>query len=722
MDENQRRASLPLPDDVPATNVVDLRHAVTRREADRARPTRPHRRLTFRLFQTRPRLPRTATPHVAKTRSPRPPVSLAFRRISPFGALALVLVVPVLVFSWTRPLRAWEGRLTSASAAALAAFTDAGSALAEFQFAEATQKFASAKDRFAGAYAELENIRGTVRTLLATVPLTRGKVEDGRRLLSAGQRLSEAGGQLSTAVASLLHGQETTPDSEFTAGKAFLEQSSLLSAALSQVQTALRELEQVDPSHLPRPYRQRFATFQENIAPLKSQLAHGEQAIPFLEGLFGADRPREYLFLFANDAELRPGGGFLGSLALVRFSRGGFSILDAPGRGPFDVNDFFPRHLVPPQPIQSVAPIWTLHDANWFPDFPTSAAKVAWFYEQARGFPIDGVVMMTPRTIERVLAVVGPVSLPKYGLVLTADNFLPTTQEQVEVKYDRAANQPKKFVIDLIPALLATLSSLPPDKTVAALAAFDESLATKDLVFWLKDEAQRSRLTALEWTGAWPDPPGDVVAIVDANLGGGKTSRVVQKSVTLDVAARHGEIEHTLQIIYRHTGDPDDRWTGPRYRGYVKTYLPKGSVVLEARGFDRLTLAEFFAPPADALPDADLAQLEKNPLLDETSGIRQTDEFGLTAFGGWLVLNPGQERVVTIRYRSASALERKRSGSVYRLTVPKQLGAAPYPLTVRVAIGKSLQYSSFPAAVSSGVASLTDTIATDRQYFMLFKK
>ncbi len=720
MDANQRRT--PLPDDVPATNVVDLRHVVARRDADRARQSSSRRRLIFRLFQSRPRPPRTATSRSSKIRSPRPPVSLTFRRISPFGALALAFVVPVLVFSWTRPLRAWEGRLTTASAAALSAFTDAGSALAEFQFAQATEKFASAKDRFAAAYAELESIRGSVRTLLATVPLTRGKVEAGRRLLSAGQRLSEAGGQLSTAVASLLQEKETSQAGEFTAGKAFLEQSSRLSAALGQVQTALRELEQVDPSHLPRPYRQKFATFQANVAPLKGQLAHGEQAIPFLEGLFGADRPREYLFLFANDAELRPGGGFLGSLALVRFSHGEFSILDAPGRGPFDVNDFFPRHLVPPQPIQSVAPIWTLHDANWFPDFPTSAAKVAWFYEQARGFPIDGVVMMTPRTIERLLAVTGPVSLPKYSLVLTADNFLRTTQEQVELKYDRAANQPKKFVIDLIPALLAKVSSLSPEKAVAALAAFDESLATKDLVFWLKDESQRSRLTALQWTGAWPDPTGDVVAIVDANLGGGKTSRVVQKSGTLDVAARNGEIENTLQVTYRHTGDADDVWTGTRYRGYVKTYVPKGSVVLEARGFDRLMPLEFFTPPADALPDTDLTQLEKNPLLDETSGVRQTDEFGLTAFGSWLVLNPGEERVITIRYRSATALERKRSGSVYRLTVPKQLGAAPYPLTVRVASGKSLQYASFPAAVSSGVTSFTDTIAADRQYFMLFKK
>ncbi|MBI3115458.1 MAG: DUF4012 domain-containing protein [Candidatus Kerfeldbacteria bacterium] len=710
--------------DVPLTNVVDLRRLAGERNARAARSRRTQRAwLWFRRRSAPAPRPRQSPlpPPPKRPSAPSLPPRLVLKRISPFAALAALFLVPVLVFGGIRPLLAWEDELVRSSSAALSTFTEAGGALQEYRFADAADRFAQAEAQFAEAQHVFDGSQGAVKTLLNVSPFTRGKVQDGQRLLTAGHQLSSAGETFARTLVALLE-TPTQPGERFPIAKTFLSRSADVAASLHLVAQALLELDDVNPHHLPRKYRAAFSALQDNLAMVHAQLGRSAVMIPLLEHLFGSDRPRELLFVFENDTELRPGGGFLGSLALVRFDQGGFKILDAPGRGPFAVNDYFPKHLVPPQPVSTVAPIWTLHDANWFAHFPTSAEKVTWFYEQARGFAIDGLVALTPRVVERVLAATGPLPMPAYGVVLTEENFVRTTQDQVELAYDIHTNQPKQFVIDLIPAVLERLGSVEPDDLVAVLSALEESFRTKDLMLWLRDDAQRSSLHTLGWTGALPSDDGDFLAVVEANLGGGKTSRALERSATLDVKIVDETMENTLQLTIRHAGTPGDRWTGVRYRGYVKIYLPAGSVLLESRGFDRLPSTALFPPPDDAELDADLLQIEKQPVLDELSGTRKTEEFGRVAFGNWIELQPGEVQTVTFRYRSGARIDRQSSGDQYRLTIAKQPGAAPLPFEVQAWSGQDLRFATVPVTSQERVVSFSSVVDSDQRFALLFKR
>lgn len=725
------------PEAIPSANVVDLRPKTQRRTPIVKKQRRPFRfpaiRLpTFHLPSWR--LPQRPPPRIAQTRAraalpkpprPRPPAlprSFVVRRLSPFAVLTLLFLLPLTVLSASKPLRSWERRLSSASAAALSAFTDAGGALVQYDFPTAAERFASARARFSDAYSQLQSLRGFIRSVVTLTPFGRRKVQDSERLLRAGERLAAAGERLTQTLGRLLQPSTTAQPEAFPLAASFLDAADDLSGSIAEINLALRELEQVRPASLPRQYRQRFRAVQAGLPLLNERLAQAQQLIPFLRGFFGADGPREYLFLFENNAELRPGGGFVGSLALINFAQGHFSILDAPGRGPFAINDYFPKHLLPPQPILSIAPFWTLHDANWFADFPTSAAKTLWFYEQARGFPVDGVVALTPSVIERLLEVSGPISLPKYGVVVTTENFLITTQEQVEVTYDRSLNQPKQFVVDLIPVLLETISRLPADKIVELTTALDENLRSKNLLFWMKDAAQQQRAVQLGWSGALPGgSEGDYLGIVQANLGGGKTSRVLETTAALDVRLDEKGTENTLRLTFRHGGKAADQWTGSRYRGYVKVYLPAGSSLIEASGFSRLPPNFFFTPPADAEPDTDLQEIETFPVLDEGSGTRKTDEFGRTVFGNWIATSPGETQTVTLRYRVGVPLERRQQGVVYRLTVAKQPGATTIPLTVTVLTDRRLTFASTAVEQSPGTVRFDDRIDQDHHQLLYFR-
>lgn len=703
---------------IPDANVVDLRP----RTAPPASPKlkRPRPLPEFSNFQ-RPETASRPAPRPAARPVPSRP-SLSLKQVQSFALLTLAVLLPVLIVSGTRPLRAWEHKMSASSSRGLSEFAQASDALREYSFDEAAQHFSTARKHFTEAYAELQNARGLTRAVVQVTPLVRGKFEDGQRLLLAGQALSDAGEQLTKSLELLIDQADGAAEGQFPLAGAFLGQAELITESVAEIRTAFESLSRVRPAHLPRPYRQRFAQMQAQLPEIDGRLRESQQLIPFFLSFFGSDRPREYLFLFENDTELRPAGGFIGSLALVRFENGRFSILDAPPQGPAAIDDNLPVSLLPPQPILAVAPYWTMHDANWFVDVPTSARKVLSFYEQVRGFKVDGVVAMTPRVIERLLQITGPLEMPKYGLVLSRENFLRTTQEQVELKYDPAAFQPKQFVVDLIPALLTKISSLPPEKAVPLISSLEESLMTKDLLFWVKEAEQAERIRELGWDGAVPDADGDVLAIVDANLGGGKSSRVIRREVELDVRTAGGTLDNTLTIRFTHAGNPEDLWTGHDYQGYVKVYLPAGSQLLDASGFDRLPPAKFMTPPAEAQPDTDLVQIEKSPLLDESSGTRTTSEFGLLAVGNWLTLKTGEQQTVTLRYRSGAPLLQRQSGRLYDLTVIKQPGAEPYDLTVRVSRNAGLRLSSVPVQQSKTAVQFRDTIIQDQHYLLMFKK
>lgn len=708
------RPDAPASRDIPSGNVIDLRP----RRAAAGRP--PRRPFWSRLLST----PRRASPNLAAVHevprgsSPvRPSQPRADRPLWPrgkpvvaFAGLAFVALLPFLAAGGFGPLRDWRARVVSAATGALAAVRGASDAFQASDFDAAATRLDDAAARFDSARAELDRLQGLPRTLLTNIPLAGRRFADAERLLTAGRELTASGAELTRFLGRLTAGAGATSDDVPLAG-AFLKESASLTPALAKLRTALAQLAAVDGQAVPAPYRGALRALQAAQPLLDEQLRDAEQAIPVLAQLLGGDRPRELLFVFLNDAELRPGGGFVGSLALLRFADGQFRILDAPGRGPYAINDLVPHTTLPPAPLLAVAPYWTFQDANWFADGPTSSRAIARFYEQARGFAVDGVVALTPAVLERLLGLTGPLPLPNAPFVLTPDNVRAVLQEQVELNYDPAVNQPKQIIVDLIPAVLDQLRELPPARSLALLAAFDGSVRRKDLTVWLRDADLERRADELGWTGALPATAGDQFGLVEANLGGGKTSRSLKRHATLAVAVNGADVVRSITVTLEHHGDRSDRWTGVPYRGYLKVYQPLGTRLLDANGFDRLRPAETFTPPVSALPDGELQTIERSPVLDETTGVRRTEEFGRIAFGGWITLAPGETQTITLRTTTDALLELGESRAAYRLNVAKQPGATPYDLSILFSQTRPRFVS--PAPGNDGAVVLT--VDTDRR-------
>src|SRR3989339_164482 len=107
-----------------------------------------------------------------------------------------------------------------------------------------------------------------------------------------------------------------------------------------------------------------------------------KDALSFVPSFLGFTRPQTYLVLFLNNTEIRPGGGFIGSYALVKVDSGKIDILKTDGSENLDWAAPTDFRVESPAPLKKFLKqeLWFFRDSNWSPDFPTSAKTSLWFY------------------------------------------------------------------------------------------------------------------------------------------------------------------------------------------------------------------------------------------------------------------------------------------------------------------------------------------------------
>lgn len=663
---------------VPPENVLDLR---------RPAPTRPRPRRA-EVLEAFWRRPGQAAPARPRRPWPRLRWSAPGLRLGLFPVTALGLVLLFAVGLSIVQVVGLRARVLEVVMAGYRALSVAAAQAAGRDMTAAQATFDDAEQQFALAQQSFDALNPTLAALLIKLPIAGSKLQSAQHLVSAAQAAARAGARFSTLAVPLSQD-----------GEGFSEAASLIAnlerdrASLQQIVTdlvrAADELAQVKPNDVPAPYGPAVAQAQQFVPGLQATLAGLEDGTLVLAEVLGVDQPVEYLFAFQNANELRASGGFVGSFALIGVDHGVFRILDAPNRGSLGVDDYLPPTVRPPLPLQIITPSWYFRDANWYPDWPTSAQQLSKFYQQARGFAPQGVVGLTHRLIERLLDVTGPIELPAYGVIVNQENFARVAQEQIELKYDLRVNDPKKFIVDLIPLLAERLAELELGQYPALLAAALESVAAGDLQLWSAAPDVQQRIAQLGWSGAMNAGQGDYFALIDSNIGGGKTDEVIDEQIEHRVDVdRSGRAIATIEVTRTHRGTPGDPFTGYRNRTYHRFYVPRGSRLLEASGFSRLPSSLFMSLPPGSQPDPLLSNVEGRVVIDEQTGTRINDEFGLTVFGNWTELDPGQATTVRLSYELPLTLEA--DFERYDLAIGRQAGAPArtYRFTLSLGQGK----------------------------------
>jgi len=651
-----------------------------------------------------------------------------------FALVALIMSLAIGSVSYASKGFGLKGKVLGVSQDGFANLTEAVDDMTNQNFESSAKQFSEAYANFSEASAEIEDMGGILLDATRFVPFA-SRFSSGKNAVEAGKHFSAAGQALNEVVKSLA-GLKNPIDASNRSDASLLDifQSAEknITDAKKELDAAQQNMDKISVNDLPKDKQDKFLLLKQKLPEIRSALDLFLNNSHIFVELLGGNGPRKYLFLFQNNSEMRATGGFVGSYGLLDIANGHIKkfFID----GIFNPDGQLKEKIVPPQPIQKISAAWSMHDSNWFPDFPTSAKKAIYFYEKTGGPTADGVITFTPTIMQELLEITGPIDMPEYDVTLDSKNFIELTQYKVEVDYDKEDNQPKKILADLAPIVLEKLLASKNIDTISkTINVFLSGLREKHILLYSQGKDLENIISKQGWSGEILPASKDYLSVINTNVNGFKTDAVVQEDIRHNAEIQQdGSVIDTVTITRKHTGgDSKYDWLNKVNADYMRVYVPRGSKLLEVSGQTR----EVDKPPLDydALGfkrDDDVQNEESNTTIDSQSGTRVYDEAGKTVFANWVYVSPQETAVITYKYLLPFTLFKVSVGGSqqidsYSLTAQKQSGSVGSSFISEISYPEKYKMKwNFPDDIEKGANNFKNEMTLTADYFegVVFEK
>ncbi|MBI5414836.1 DUF4012 domain-containing protein [Candidatus Peregrinibacteria bacterium] len=303
-----------------------------------------------------------------------------------------------------------------------------------------------------------------------------------------------------------------------------------------------------------------------------------------IETFLGKYHPQTILVLLQNKDEIRPTGGFIGSLLLLEISQG--KILSSKFSDVYDFDGQLAKNIPPPKELSRLTKRWALRDANIFPDFPESAELIRWFLEEEKGPTADTIIAIHQGILEDILQEIDPVPLPGVNddLFLTRENVSFLLSYIVEGKFlkEEEGISPKIILERLLPVLQQKIEEKENPEVFFAYA--QSWIQKKDIQIYSRYRELEKLWDDLGISGKYlPEKSGkktDFLGVVQMNVGGNKSDAFMTQNISEKTLLNlSGEMFHTLKISRKHTWDKNaEQMFSTIFSVLGSPYIPKEKI------------------------------------------------------------------------------------------------------------------------------------------------
>ena len=441
--------------------------------------------------------------------------------------------------------------------------------------------------------------------------------------------------------------------------------------------------------------------------PLQADLGKYQSFLSTTINWLNSSSSRRLFVMLLNPSEMRPGGGFLGSYADISIRGANLESVNV-----HDINEVdrgIASKTIPPKPVQVIATNWKTADANWFFDFPSSAGKILQFAESSDLYrqdkiAFDGVVAVSSKIIEDILSLVGPIELKENKLTITADNFLSEIQRQVQAGQKIKSPNPKKILEDLAPLLVEKLASLDGAQKQKLFNFVGDWFSNKDLMLYFRDPELQKFFNGFNLSGQVYELSngfsGDYLAVVNANLGGGKTDIFIDQKITLASQINDDATVSNHLIIERtHRGkESKDWWYKVANQNYLQIFTPLNPQLENFSGGVKKTIR----PPIDYkkgnyVTDPLLSRIEstRKDFLNYPA-VESFEEFGKGVLATWTKTEAGKKSEIVFDYTHRLPVPLA-EGKTYQFIFERQAGSTgDYKFEISAPIGFVWEENNLP--------------------------
>jgi hypothetical protein len=352
--------------------------------------------------------------------------------------------------------------------------------------------------------------------------------------------------------------------------------------------------------------------------------------------VLGTPEPQTAIILLQNNHELRATGGFMGSYANLELKG---SSSDSGQSEAEDSSDVEPHlsltfqdiyvpdgqiqgHVEPPAPIQKAfGQGWfKLRDANWDPNFPTSATAIRWFLEKGGEINPDVLLAINLSTIEKILKITGPIAVEPQNLTIDANNISLLLQNEIQQNFFPGSTNKKDLITASSKAFIQKLSSLNLKQKITMVRTIGQDLINQEILINSTNPKLQAYLEKKDFAGQLKPVTcknclSDTVAIIESNLGSNKansfvtrhTTHTITKGQTLEgdpldnsgagplgqraeggsVLNGPNSITHQITINFQNTS-PSENTNPPNHHGgdyinYLRLYIPTAAINVQIK-------------------------------------------------------------------------------------------------------------------------------------------
>lgn len=416
--------------------------------------------------------------------------------------------------------------------------------------------------------------------------------------------------------------------------------------------------------------------------------------------LLGSTTERNYLILFENNMEIRPGGGFIGSYATVKMKD--YTLTDITVQDVYTADGQLKSHIDPPDAIRTYLqqPNWFLRDSNFSPDFPENFVKAEYFLQKeldTKSF--DGGIAITTTAIDNLLGALGDIYLPDYDESINKDNFYIKTQTHVEKDFFPGSTQKKSYLSSLTSQILLHLES---NVNKDVLSSFKKSLDEKQIVMFFRNDDLQKSIDQAGWSGKLLSPSCalevdncivDNFFSVDANVGVNKANFFVQRFFDINTRINsQGEITKKAQLIYQNESSYEI-FPGGTYKNYLQLLLPR---------------------------ESNIKLITKNGTKIDAYDEVNTDAFKTIGF--YFEVPPKSKTIIEIDYDLIQKLQPGKNG--YQLIVQKQIGSLNNDIKLTFDLPQNVfqEKNNFSALAKDNQLIYNTSLTTDKIFLIELTK
>lgn len=291
---------------------------------------------------------------------------------------------------------------------------------------------------------------------------------------------------------------------------------------------------------------------------------------------FGSEK--KYLLLFQNNNELRPTGGFIGSVGDLNVADGKIDKLSI--QDVYDVDGQLKTHIDPPFIVRRyLQPHLYLRDSNFFLNFQETASTAAYLYNLETGKKPDAVIAINLEVLKKVLKVTGPIELTDYNITVNADNVSSFLQNTIKDNFFPGSTG-KKDVLNKVLNRLIAKASQNQKLYIDLLKLLPDFLEQKDILISFSDNSIQKIFSVNNYAGEYiktiqtdPKTINDYLYINEANIGINKVNQNVNREISYEAMIGQGNLGSKTVLTLNNNSNTDD------YKSYINFVIPKGSVV-----------------------------------------------------------------------------------------------------------------------------------------------